>query len=46
MVISEFVQVDTRGSSPAREVILEVKNVSKEFPSVKALNTSAFVPSR
>jgi putative multiple sugar transport system ATP-binding protein len=30
--------MEIRDSSPAREVILEVENVSKEFPGVKALN--------
>lgn len=29
-------------SSPAQEVILEVENVSKEFPGVKTMNTISF----
>jgi ribose transport system ATP-binding protein len=30
------------GLSPAREVILEVENVSKRFPGVKALDGVSF----
>jgi ABC-type sugar transport system ATPase subunit len=30
------------GSSPTREVILEVENVSKSFPGVKALDRVSF----
>src|SRR5512134_955657 len=42
MAIPEFVQMETRGSSPAREVILEVENVSKSFPGVQALTNVSF----
>jgi ribose transport system ATP-binding protein len=42
MAISEFVQMDTRDSSPTREVILEVENVSKSFPGVQALDNVSF----
>jgi ABC-type sugar transport system ATPase subunit len=31
-----------RDSSPAREIILEVENVSKSFPGVKALDRVSF----
>ena len=34
--------MEVRGSSPAREVILEVENVSKSFPGVKALDSVSF----
>lgn len=42
MATSEFVQMDTRGSSLTREVILEVENVSKGFPGVQALDNVSF----
>ena len=42
MTISEFVQMDTKGSSPAQELILEVENVSKSFPGVQALDNVSF----
>jgi ABC-type sugar transport system ATPase subunit len=42
MAISEFAQTDIRGSSLTREVILEVENVTKEFPDVKVLNNLSF----
>src|SRR5512146_2835218 len=42
MTMSEFVQMDTKDSSPAREIILEVENVSKSFPGVKALDSVSF----
>ena len=42
MTISESVQRDTRGSSPTREVILEVENISKSFPGVQALDSVSF----
>ena len=35
-------RMEIRGSSPAREVILEVENVSKSFPGVKALDSVSF----
>ena len=34
--------MDIRGSSPTREVILEIENISKEFPVMKALNNISF----
>jgi ABC-type sugar transport system ATPase subunit len=34
--------MDVRSSSPAREVILEIENVSKSFPGVKALDSVSF----
>lgn len=34
--------MDIRGSSPTRNVILEVENVSKSFPGVKALDGVSF----
>ncbi len=34
--------MDTKDSSPRREVILEVENVSKSFPGVKALDGVSF----
>src|SRR5512134_102178 len=42
MAIPEFVQMETRGSFPIREVILEVQNVSKSFPGVQALESVSF----
>jgi ABC-type sugar transport system ATPase subunit len=35
-------RMEVRGSSPARDVILEVENVSKSFPGVKALDSVSF----
>jgi ABC-type sugar transport system ATPase subunit len=34
--------MEVRSSSPTREVILEVENVSKSFPGVKALDSVSF----
>jgi ribose transport system ATP-binding protein len=34
--------MDIKGSSPTREVILEVENVSKSFPGVQALDNVSF----
>src|SRR5512140_1504238 len=34
--------MEVKGSSPTREVILEVENVSKSFPGVKALDSVSF----
>ncbi len=34
--------MEVRGSLPAREVILDVENVSKSFPGVKALDSVSF----
>ncbi len=34
--------MELRSSLPAREVILEVENVSKSFPGVKALDNVSF----
>ena len=41
-VASELIRMDVRSSSPAREVILEIENVSKSFPGVKALDSVSF----
>jgi ribose transport system ATP-binding protein len=35
-------RMEVRGSSPARDVILEVETVSKSFPGVKALDSVSF----
>jgi len=40
--MSEFVQMDIKSSSPTREIILEVENVSKSFPGVQALDSVSF----
>src|SRR5512140_214689 len=34
--------MDITGSSPTREIILDVINVSKSFPGVQALNSVSF----
>src|SRR5512141_507513 len=34
--------MDKKGSSPAHEIILEVENVSKSFPGVRALDSVSF----
>jgi ABC-type sugar transport system ATPase subunit len=34
--------MDIRGSSPAREVILGVENVSKELPGLRVLSNVSF----
>ncbi|MFN2108046.1 MAG: ATP-binding cassette domain-containing protein, partial [Anaerolineae bacterium] len=34
--------MEVKNSSPAQEVILEVENVSKSFPGVKALDSVSF----
>ena len=36
------VPLNVKGSSPTQEVILEVENVSKDFPGVKALDSVSF----
>jgi ribose transport system ATP-binding protein len=41
-VALEFLHMDIRDSSPAQEIILEVENVSKSFPGVKALDSVSF----
>jgi ABC-type glutathione transport system ATPase component len=41
-IAGEFIRMEVRDSSPAREVILEVENVSKSFPGVKALDSVSF----
>jgi ABC-type uncharacterized transport system ATPase subunit len=41
-VIPEFVHTEISGSLLARKVILEVRNVSKEFPGAKTMNTVSF----
>ena len=40
--VREFMPMIVRDSSPAREIILEVENVSKSFPGVKALDRVSF----
>jgi ribose transport system ATP-binding protein len=35
--------METKKTSPAHEVILEVKNISKSFPGVKALDNVSFI---
>jgi ribose transport system ATP-binding protein len=42
MATSESVKKGKKGSSPNHEVILEVENVSKSFPGVKALDNVSF----
>jgi ribose transport system ATP-binding protein len=42
MAKSESAKMSARSSSSAREVILEVKNVSKSFPGVQALDNVSF----